>query len=312
MTKKKKTKPRSTTMAEGLAVTSSPEPEKSRSGYSLNDDMVEQDLIIGENRDLLEAYFGEEAYEDLRAMALRAQTARTRGGPRVLILPGIMGSKLGTKGFIFDDTIWIDPVDFARGRLSELSLDGGSADIQALGVLLFAYLKLKLRLKLAGFDADFHPYDWRQDIRNLGQYLIKRIRDETGDGAGRKSLYLVAHSMGGLVARAGFQLLTDSDEEDDTDRVQRLIMLGTPNNGSFSPVQALSGTHPLVKKVAAIGYPQLPRRSCQRGVQHLHRPLPNAACKVCVFRDRPLQSRQLATHRDGATPSGTSRGTGRP
>ncbi len=54
-----------------------------------------------------------------------------------------------------------------------------------------------------------------------------------------------------VVARAGFKRLADSGGEDDR-RVQRLIMLGTPNNGSFSPVQALSGTHSMVRKVAAV------------------------------------------------------------
>lgn len=230
-------------------LTGPPEQGDSPSGYALTDAEIEQDLISGENRDLLEACLGEEAFEDLRALALRAQSSRVRGGPHVLILPGIMGSTLGTKGF-FDDTLWIDPVDIIRGRLAALSLDGGSPDIQPLGVLLFAYLKLKLRLKLAGFDAEFHPYDWRRDIRTLGRDLAKRIVEETGDG--RPSLYLVAHSMGGLVSRAGFKRLEDSGNPQDANRVQRLIMLGTPNNGSFSPVQALSGTHSMVKKVAAI------------------------------------------------------------
>jgi len=250
-TLKKKAKPRAVKSAEALKpdTVTATETEKTRSGYTLKDATVEQDLVSGENRDLLEAYFGEAAYEDLRALALRAQTARVRGGPRVLILPGIMGSKLGVDKTVFDDTIWIDPLDIARGRLSDLSLDGGAADIQALGVVLFTYLKLKLRLKVAGLDADFHPYDWRQDVRQLGQHLAARIRSETGSGSGRESLYIVAHSMGGLVSRAGFKRLEDQGEGD---RVQRLIMLGTPNNGSFSPVQVFSGSHSLVKKVAAV------------------------------------------------------------
>ena len=258
---KKKAKPRATNVSKARNANSSPSgipssiDESLHSGYAMNDKTVEQDLISGENRDLLEAYFGEHAYDDLRALALRAQTARVRGGPRVLIVPGIMGSKLGVEKLVFDDTIWIDPIDIVRGRLSDLSLDGGSSDIQALGVILFSYLKLKLRLKLAGFDADFHPYDWRQDIRQLGHALAARIRTETNDGSGRESLYLVAHSMGGLVARAGLKSLADEGGEQVSDKVQRLIMLGTPNKGSFSPVQVLTGTHPLVKKVAAVDLP---------------------------------------------------------
>ncbi len=226
-----------------------PRKQEERSSYALKDDLVEQALVTGEHRDLLEAYFGEEAYQDLQTLATRAQSARTRGGPRVLILPGIMGSKLGTPGFLFDDTIWIDPVDIIAGNLRQLSLVGGRKDIEPLGVILLAYLKLKLRLLLAGVDASFHPFDWRQSVPDPGRELADRIRTETGPDAGREDLYLVAHSMGGLVARAAFKQLKDKGEDK---KVRSLVMLGTPNFGSFAPVQALSGSHSLVKCVAAL------------------------------------------------------------
>lgn len=229
--------------------TSETEGRERRSGFRLNDDLVEQALITGEHREDPDAYFGEEAYEDLHALAIRAQSARTRGGPRVLILPGIMGSKLGKAGSLFDDTIWIDPVDIIAGNLRQLSLIGGRKDIKPLGVILLAYLKLKLRLKQAGFDASFHPFDWRRNIPEVGRDLAARIRQETRLKAGREDLYLVAHSMGGLVSRAAFKELKEGGEES---KVRRLVMLGTPNFGSFAPVQALSGSHSLVRKVAAL------------------------------------------------------------
>jgi len=228
-----------------------PEPaEGTVSGQSLNDAQVEEALVTGEHRQLLEAYFGEEAYEELTRMATRARTARVRGGPRVLILPGIMGSKLGRRRLIFNDTIWIDPVDIIAGALETLAVPAGAPDIEPIGVILLAYLKLKLRLQLAGFDADFYPFDWRNDIAGSGAQLAERIREETSEDSSRKTVYLVAHSMGGLVSRAAIKLL--DAEPEDASRVQRLIMLGTPNFGSFSPVQALSGNHSLVKKVAAL------------------------------------------------------------
>ena len=157
----------------------------------------------------------------------------------MLILPGIMGSKLGKPGVLFDDTIWIDPVDIIAGNLRQLSLVGGRKDIEPLGVLLLAYLKLKLRLKLAGFDATSTPSTGARASCNLGRELAKRIRQETGADAGREDLYLVAHSMGGLVSRAACKQLKDKGEET---KVRRLVMLGTPNFGSFAPVQALSGS----------------------------------------------------------------------
>jgi hypothetical protein len=222
--------------------------EQHESGFALRDDKVEEALVTGEHRDLLEDYFGEDVYAEMRDLATRSRRARVRGGPRVLLLPGIMGSKLGTEGVIFDDTIWLDPLDIVAGKLDELTLRDGD-DIVALGVLLFSYLKLKLRLRIAGFDADFHPFDWRRNIADLGVELAERIVRETDRGDTPTPLYLVAHSMGGLVSRAALKVLDDSDG---ADRVTRLVMLGTPNYGSFSPVQALSGYHPLVGKVAAL------------------------------------------------------------
>jgi len=224
-----------------------PQAGNKQSGYALNDDLVEQALISGEYRDLLEIYFGEDLYDELRRLAGRARTARTRGGPRVLVLPGIMGSKLGKEGAIFDDTIWLDPIDVIAGRLPSLSLTHGEEGIKALGVLLTVYLKIKLRLKLAGFDTDFHPFDWRQNIAEEGARLAERIHIETSSR--HSEVYLVAHSMGGLIARSAVGHLEASGEDD---KVRRLIMLGTPNYGSFSPVQAFSGYHSMVKKVAAL------------------------------------------------------------
>jgi pimeloyl-ACP methyl ester carboxylesterase len=228
--------------------------QEKQSGYALKDDFVEEALVTGEHRDLLEAYFGEEAYEDLRVLATRARSARTRGGPRVLILPGIMGSKLGKPRLMtfFDDTIWIDPVDIIAGNLRQISLVDGRKDIEPLGVILFAYLKLKLRLNQAGFDADFHPFDWRQNIPSLGKELADRICKETEKNTGRRHLYLIAHSMGGLVSRAAVKLLNDLKKKDEDNKVHRLIMLGTPNFGSFAPVQALLGSYTIIKRIAAL------------------------------------------------------------
>lgn len=225
--------------------------DSSGSGYNLKDQWVEQALISGEYRDQLEQYFGEEVYQELSSLAKRASTERTRGGPRVLLLPGIMGSKLGTQGLIFDDTIWIDPVDIIAGNLTELAYSQNDSDIEPLGVILLAYLKLKLKLRLAGFDVDFYPFDWRKSIPDLGQELAARIKQETGEGSKHQDLYLVAHSMGGLVSRMAYKILLQQGESE-RDRIRRLIMLGTPNFGSFAPVQVFSGSYDVTKKVAAL------------------------------------------------------------
>ncbi|MCG8583395.1 MAG: hypothetical protein MI757_01620, partial [Pirellulales bacterium] len=217
------------------------------SGFNLSDQELEDALISGQHRNLLEIYLGEQQYAELQSLAARSRARSVRGGPRVLVLPGIMGSKLGTRGRIRNDTIWFDPFDIARGNLTELRLNGGPSNIQPLGVILAAYLRMKLRLRIAGFDADFHAFDWRKSIDAAGKLLADRILKETHAATGTRELYLVAHSMGGLVGRSAlFQL------DGEVDRVHRLVMLGTPNFGSFAPVQALRATYSTIRKVAAL------------------------------------------------------------
>src|SRR5262249_7852643 len=102
----------------------------------------------------------------------------------------------------------------------------------------FAYLKLKLKLKIAGYDADFFAYDWRLSLSDLGKKLALQIKSEDS------KVHLVAHSMGGLVARSA---LLDKPKN-----LHRIIMLGTPNFGSFAPIQALRGQYSIVNKIAFI------------------------------------------------------------
>lgn len=206
---------------------------------SLHDEQVVAWLRSGEHADVLSANFGEADYRELRRLAQAAARRRTRGGPRVLILPGIMGSKIGTPGRVNDDVLWLDPAEVIAGKLTDLALPAGR-HLQPVGVMLFGYLKLKLSLQLAGFDARFHPFDWRLGLDVLGKELSDRI---ARDGAG--PVRLVAHSMGGLVARAALDSANGK-------RIAQLIQLGTPNYGSFAPVQALRATYPTVRKIAAL------------------------------------------------------------
>jgi CHAT domain-containing protein/pimeloyl-ACP methyl ester carboxylesterase len=139
---------------------------------------------------------------------------------------------------------WFDPIDIGAGRLSELALDGGPSRFKALGVMLIAYLKLKLRLQIGGYDADFHAFDWRQSIATLGREFAAVLK-----AVGGEEVNVVAHSMGGLVAR--YALGTGA-------KCRRLIMLGTPNFGSFAPVQALRGAYSVVRKIGALDLKHTP------------------------------------------------------
>src|SRR5215470_4318913 len=157
--KKSATKPASKRKRSAPRSTKTAEVETSAFGQS--PDVLEHALLTGESRGLLEDYFGPENYSQLRDLARDAATRSVRGGPRVLILPGIMGSTLAKKGPLgIEDTLWINPVEIALGKLTSLKLNGAASPYHAAGAILLAYLKLKLRLRINGFDADFFPYDW--------------------------------------------------------------------------------------------------------------------------------------------------------
>jgi hypothetical protein len=208
--------------------------------HRLHDEEIERLLASGERKAELTALFGDKAYRELAALAKRADARRARGGPRVYVLPGLMGSRLGTRGVLLDDVLWVDIIEIAAGHLTRLALPGG-AKLVALGAILLNALKLKLSLRIAGFDTHLHAYDWRRSIGTLADELNARIAAE----AGMREVLLVGHSMGGVVARVahGRQAQT---------RIVRVVQLGAPNHGSFAPVLALRGVYPTVRKLAAL------------------------------------------------------------
>jgi PGAP1-like protein len=210
--------------------------------FAWSDGQIEHALASGVQRDELRAYFGAAEYRALSALARRAARAPLADPPlRVLIVPGIMGSQLGVRRPppLPHDVLWLDPLDVQRGRLRALRLPRGAA-IVPMGVVLFSYLRLKLHLRAAGFAAECHDYDWRLPVTASGALLAEKLR-----GAKGARVALVAHSMGGLVSRAALTL-------PGTAHVERVVLIGTPNSGSFAAVQALRGTYAVVRKLARL------------------------------------------------------------
>jgi len=210
--------------------------------FAWSDTQIEEWLVSGAQREALGDYFGPAEYRSMVALARRARTAPLNAdAPRVLIVPGIMGSQLGLTrpAPLPNDIVWLDPMDIQLGRLGVLRLPAG-APIVPLGAVLFSYLRLKLYLRAAGFAVEFHDYDWRLPVAESGRALAEKLR-----AARPARCALVAHSMGGLVSRAALALPA-------TDHVERLVLLGTPNGGSFAAVQAVRGTYAVVRRVARL------------------------------------------------------------
>jgi len=208
-----------------------------------DDEQVERLLVAGERHQELEAFFGSGEYRvlvRLARIAHRAYPTPADAHPTIIV-PGIMGSQLGVPrpGHLPRDILWLDPIDIGFGRLTELAVPGAGR-VRPYGVVLYSYLRLKLHLRAAGMRPIFHPYDWRLGIDLLGRQLAERLR--THEGA---KFALVGHSMGALVGRAA--LACPGGE-----KVERLVILGAPNFGSFAPVQALRGCCSVVRRIAQL------------------------------------------------------------
>ena len=239
--------------------------------FAWSDTDIEQLLVSGEHARELAAYFGEREYQDLQELARRATRAPLADDAiRVFVVPGIMGSQLGIKREppLPHDILWLDPIDIQVGRLASLRLSSG-APVVPLGVVLYSYLRLKLNLRASGFSPVLYDYDWRLGVDQLGAALADRIRNEPGD-----RIMIVAHSMGGLVSRAALT-------QPGMNNVERLVLLGTPNFGSFAPLQALRGTYAVVRKISSLvsaGSPESLAGKIFNTFPSLYHMLPSAQC----------------------------------
>ena len=196
-------------------------------------------LSSGKHERILAAYFGGDEYLELRALAKAALARKSRSKGTVYVLPGIMGSKLAARDDAHCPTVWLSTAAVERGELITLALPS-ARKWSVSGVILSGYLKLWLTLRAAGFTPKLHPYDWRQSIVRSGRELADRIAHDAA-----RHVMIVAHSMGGLVARAA---LTHAPRK----KVRSVIQLGAPNRGSFAPVQAFRAVYPTVRKLATL------------------------------------------------------------
>ena len=187
-------------------------------------------------QDLTE-FLGAEQYKLLKeAVTPSRKMSRGKKGT-IVLLPGIMGSQIGKKLRGEWDIIWMNPLAILGGSFSSLKLGSGASKYGARGLLPMFYSLLWARLKYwYGYDIVEFAYDWRVGIQESGDALADFIEEETAG-----AVYLVAHSMGGLVARAALPRLDR--------RVQRILQLASPNYGSFSPVVTFRGQNEFINKL---------------------------------------------------------------
>lgn len=203
---------------------------------------ADAEAALGEGRDVsvLERVLGRRATRRFRDLIGRTQPEQRTC--KVLVVPGVMGCRLGIPGRLFDDEIWMDPLDVRRGHLDRIALDDDrQSEAQVLGVLQSAYLGPKLWLQGKGYPVELYAYDWRQGVEELGRALAAKLTAEAHD-----DVRIVTHSYGGLVTRAALKFGAPG--------VTRVVTLGTPHLGAWATAMVLRGVHPIVLRLAALDH----------------------------------------------------------
>ncbi|MGX4585319.1 alpha/beta fold hydrolase [Paenibacillus chitinolyticus] len=150
-------------------------------------------------------------------------TVFSRG--RVVLIPGVTGSELYNKDESLKQ-LWPIPSNIFSviGDLS-MNSDGSSKKNVVHGPpVFFVYNPMKVTLENEGFDVTDFGYDWRVDVADTArrlQALVETLPEE--------KVTIVAHSMGGLVAKKFAQ--------SNTSRINKIVYIGVPFLGSASSFQ---------------------------------------------------------------------------
>ena len=224
------------------------------------------DLLIRpslEEEKALRAHLGDETYKRMHGMALKRKVTRgtqaTQKG-NVVVIHGIMGAELSVSSGGPGDLTWVSAFRILRGWLDRLRLsDDGRSEanskfiVTATAVMKRYYGEMLLALSENWNVKDFF-FDWRKDLDLAADALNAKLGSSFDDGA---PVHIVAHSMGGLVARTFIKKYparwrTMWDDKGNGKAGGRLIMLGTPNQGSFAIPQVITGLEGLVRKLAKL------------------------------------------------------------
>lgn len=179
----------------------------------------------------------------------RTRAVGSQARPAIVVLPGIMGSHIAVrdgKGKL--DRIWFNLLRLGLGQLERI------ADENDPGICpedIWERFYGDLADFLAGtHEVIRHPYDWRlpieQSLEQLDQVIRQRLENQPG-----QPLRLLAHSMGGLVARAWMKKFPQT-WSDVLKSGGRLLMLGTPNRGAHLMVHTLLGKTSAMRGLATL------------------------------------------------------------
>ena len=178
--------------------------------------------------------------------------------PAVFVLPGILGSHLKAG----DKRIWLSLR--LIGGLDKLKYQPKGADhVLPDGPIGMVYDDLMDHLALT-HDVKEFSFDWRRPIEEEAERLADAVEAALEERkANTQPVRILAHSMGGVVTRTmllrrpkTFKRMMDREGA-------RFVMLGTPNGGSWAPMQVLSGDDTFGNALASFGSPLRDQRARQ-------------------------------------------------
>ncbi|PWB47082.1 MAG: hypothetical protein C3F18_12250 [Nitrosomonadales bacterium] len=169
------------------------------------------------------------------------EAKRKDDAPIVFLLPGIMGSHIQ----LGKDRIWFEPFSMWAGEMARIR-----ADVVE-GVTPDGWMDRNYEM-LARHLAESHEvrpfaYDWRLSVTDAAARFGKELDQAMLDARKRgQPLRIVAHSMGGLVARLALKGRWDQFKAIPG---SRLLQLGTPNQGSHSIAAVLMARDDFVQTI---------------------------------------------------------------
>ncbi len=176
--------------------------------------------------------------------------------PAVFVLPGILGSNLK----VDNQRVWLSLR--IVGGLGRLAYRADHTDrVLPDGPISPVYGKLIEHLRGSHEVIPF-AFDWRRPMEQEAARLADAIeaaldaRNQSG-----QPVRLLAHSMGGLVARTVQLVRPALWARMMAHDGARLVMLGTPNGGSWVPMQVLSGDDTFGNALSALGSPLADHRA---------------------------------------------------